>query len=263
MSGARLGARAGARAQNHGARVKGIAMSATAATDASIDRRVPVSEVDHLSVDPPVTGQAFACVSFVSPDDVLPIKQGFFLERFLRDVFAQRVETFADAVCESPDSARAFANALIGDVANISQDFKSYAGREAAALEAEFAALNPLRLTASGFKVRGCCADLDTARARAEALRRDDPTTDVFVAQVGAWCPVNPSAESVGDAVYDETELNTLMAMRKQQDNARAAAFTESTAERIRETRRQGQLGGAAQASSSARAGQAGDADTP
>lgn len=212
------------------------------ATDA-VTQRIPVGEIDHLSIDPPLTGQAFACVSFVSPDDVLPLKQGFFLERFVRDVLVPRVGTFTDAVCESPESARAFGDALKGDLTHIHQDFQTYAGREAVALEAEFAALNPLRLTASGFKVRGCCPDLDTARARAEALRRDDPTTDVFVAQVGAWCPFNPSADSVGDAVYDETELNTLMAMRKQQDAARAAAFTESTAERIQETRRQGQRG--------------------
>ena len=212
-------------------------------TETGVSKRIPVDNVDHLTVDPPITGQAFACVSFVSPEDVLPMKEGFFMEKFVRDVLIPRVNTFADAVCESPESARAFADALAQDVSNIHQDFKTYTGREAVALEDEFAALNPLRLTARGFKVRGCCPDLETARTRAAALRRDDPTTDVFVAQVGAWCPFNPSAESIGDAVYDETELNTLMAMRKQQDTARASAFSESTAQRIEETRRQGQLG--------------------
>lgn len=206
-------------------------------------RRVPTTEVDHLTEDPPVVGQAFACVSFVSPTDVLPRRDAFFFQAFLAEVFRPKIEAFADAAVSSPASARTFADALVNDLEDIGTDFDAFVGRESARLDDAFAAENPLQLTTQGFKVRGCCPDLDTAKSRAEALRREDPTTDVFVAQVGAWCPFNPSPESIGDVVYDETELNTLMKLRKEADASRLKAFTETTKTRIEETRREGAAG--------------------
>ena len=39
---------------------------------------------DFLSVDNPIPGQNFVCLSFVSPDKILPQKNTFFIHNFLK-----------------------------------------------------------------------------------------------------------------------------------------------------------------------------------
>ena len=41
-------------------------------------------EEDFLDVDPPVRGQGYVCLSFLSPEDFVLKREGFFAEKFLQ-----------------------------------------------------------------------------------------------------------------------------------------------------------------------------------
>ena len=197
----------------------------------------PTSETDYLSQDSPIPGQQYVCMSFVSPSDVLPAKDAFVFESYIKEVFLPKISTFAAAVGESPESVEQFSKALVRDLDDTLKDVSAFQSANKTRLDTDFAALNPGEITIAGFKVRGAYPDIDSAKKRAETLQRQDRGTDVFVAQMGAWCPVHPSAESIGDVVYDESELNTLMRMKREADEARDNAYVSSTMERVVATR--------------------------
>ena len=197
----------------------------------------PTSEADYLSQDSPIPGQEYVCMSFVSPSDVIPAKDAFVFERYIKEVFLPKITTFTAAVGESPESVEQFSKALTSDLDDTLKDVSAFQSANKSRLDTEFAALNPADITISGFKVRGAYPDIGSAKKRAEALQRQDRGTDVFVAQMGAWCPVHPSAESIGDVVYDESELNTLMRMKREADEARDNAYVADTMERVVATR--------------------------
>lgn len=224
-------------------RKKTTTPSASASTDAArtTEGLVPTSTRDYLTVDDPIIGQQFVCMSFVSPkDDVLPRKDAFFFQKYVDEIFRSKVQGFTEAVQASPGSAQAFTQALLEDVSDVSNDLAAFLSSNQVRLNDLFSELNSTQLTTSGFKVRGCFPDITTAKRRAELLQRLEPHLDVFVAQVGAWCPFNPSAESIGDVVYDETELNTLMMKKKEAEDAKSSAYADSTSTRIEKTRRDG-----------------------
>jgi hypothetical protein len=80
----------------------------------------------------------------------------------------------------------------------------------------------------SGIKVRGSFATIEEANAYAKRLRDNDPYFDVFVGEVGKWCPFNPdpSSKMVQNAEYAENELNDIMS-NYMQNQERAKLFHE------------------------------------
>lgn len=192
-----------------------------------------VSEEDHLLEDDPITGQAYVCMSFVSPREVVSDKNAFRFERYVKEVFSSKVDAFLQAVKSTPERVEEFAKSLKSDASEVHVDYEAYLCNNQSRLDDEFASDHPLQLTTSGFKVRGSYPTLEAARKRAEALQRKDKTVDVFVAQVGAWCPFNPRAETVGDVVYDETELNTMMKMKREAEAHKDIAYEEDKERRM------------------------------
>lgn len=207
------------------------------------DELVPTRKVDYLTEDAPIVGQAYVCVSFISPTDILPRKDAFCFDLFVNEVFRPKLEAFVAAVNESPSSVGQFAESILTDIRDVQSDVSAFIANNQSRLDELFAAENPLQLTTSGFKVRGSFPDVESAKKRAEFLQQEDSTVDVFVAQVGAWCPFNPAAEGIGDVVYDETELNTLMRKKREAEQAKAAVFAQSTEMRVEATRRDAQQG--------------------
>ena len=203
---------------------------------------VSTKQEDYLTEDDAVTGQAFTCVSFVSPSDILPKKDAFFFERYVRDIFVPKINAFAEAVALTPEKVQEFATGLRADAVDIGADFPAFCANNQTTLEDEFAAANPCKLTTEGFKVRGSYPTIEAARKRAEAIRDMDASVDVFVAQVGAWCPFNPRPECVGEVVYQESELNTLMKMKREAEERKNEIYRSNTDGRVESARRDGGL---------------------
>jgi len=61
------------------------------------------------------------------------------------------------------------------------------------------------------FKVRGAYATVEEAQKRIQLLNKLDPNVNIYLAEVGKWCPFEDDPEKAKDSVYKDEELNRLM----------------------------------------------------
>lgn len=64
-------------------------MGSTAKNDEEL---IPCEEKDFLKEDPAIRGQKYVCLSFLSPEDILPDKDVFMFEKFLGN-FSEQMNT--------------------------------------------------------------------------------------------------------------------------------------------------------------------------
>ena len=69
----------------------------------------------------------------------------------------------------------------------------------------------PNDLSVCGFKVRGSYGSYEEAKARADFLNKCDPYHNVYVAEVGKWCPFEDNPDKAKDYEYMNKDLNKLM----------------------------------------------------
>ena len=67
-------------------------------------------------------------------------------------------------------------------------------------------------------KVRGSFRTMENASKRCDAIKEFDAHHNVFVAEVGKWVTFAPDAETVEEQVYADTELNSLMKGKREED---------------------------------------------
>ena len=200
--------------------------------------RVPCAVEDHLDVDAPISGQRFACMSFLSPESAIKRKEAFFYERFVADRCAKLSEMVEELSSMGPECAhiaKAFRERHSGwfDPSKTAYELDAFTSANFEALNREYLELNSFQTSMRGFKVRGCYDTEKEARDRAQAIRVVDPNFDVFVAMVGAWCPWDPSEEALDNVEYQETELNTLMKHYRENQEAKAKAYADDTATKV------------------------------
>ena len=61
---------------------------------------VSVKEEDYLDQDPPLRGQNFVCMSFLSPEEILKKKEVYFFEQFLSE-FSKDMNEFFDKLSKN------------------------------------------------------------------------------------------------------------------------------------------------------------------
>lgn len=69
----------------------------------------------------------------------------------------------------------------------------------------------PKDLSVCGFKVRGCYSTYDEAKARADFLTKCDPYHNIYIAEMGKWCPFEDNPDKAKDSEYMNKDLNKLM----------------------------------------------------
>jgi hypothetical protein len=69
----------------------------------------------------------------------------------------------------------------------------------------------PKDLSVCGFKVRGGYSTYEEAKARADFLNKCDPYHNIYIAEMGKWCPFEDDPEKAKDAEYMNKDLNKLM----------------------------------------------------
>jgi hypothetical protein len=69
----------------------------------------------------------------------------------------------------------------------------------------------PKDLSVCGLKVRGVYSSYDEAKARADFLNKCDPYHNIYIAEVGKWCPFEDDPEKAKDYEYMNKDLNKLM----------------------------------------------------
>lgn len=181
--------------------------------------RVPVKAQDFLDNDPPIRGQNYVCMSFISPEDVILQKEVYFFNKYINffskdlgDLFDQMIPRFA----HDRDIQDMFINLktryeYLFDAERLSDEFSMYKSLNSDQLEQEYLEKNNFLTTMRGIKVRGVYETLIEAQKRAQLIKNFDPKFDVYVAEVGCWCPWSPNPNDIKDQEFAETELNTLV----------------------------------------------------
>jgi len=182
---------------------------------------VGTKEVDYLEEDKAIKGQNYALLSFISPEDVIVNKDAYFFTQFL-DSFGKDMKTLLDGIKskypESNDLVETIKNnhAYIFDAKELNDQYNFYKSSNFTELENTYHRDNNFVTTMRGIKVRGVFDTIEEARNRSEFLKRFDDKFNIYIAQVGCWCPWSPNPDALENQEYSETQLNTLMKQYKQ-----------------------------------------------
>lgn len=199
--------------------------------------RVSVVERDYLEQDPPLRGQQYVCLSFISPEDEIQNKEIFtfheFLQNFSRDVgdLFKNMQAKLDSD-SSPDllesrfsEARLMVEALktrydyLFNIKSLNDQYRQFKQLNNARIDSEYSEKNDFRTNIRGVKIRGVFDSILEAKNRSAYLKKVDPKTpDIYVADMGCWIPWSPYPDDIQDQEYSETDLNTLM--KKYRENA-------------------------------------------
>ena len=205
------------------------------------DNLISTKERDYLDEDPELRGQKYVCLSFLSPEEVIRGKEAFACERFLSALSKDVVELFdgirerfaADEDVKNMVSALCERYEYLVKPETLNDQYNFFVENNSEDIAKDYMQKNDFRTCMRGIKVRGTYETLPEAENRAKQIQKTDPTFNVYVAQVGCWCPWNPSPEGIA-VEYAESELNTLMKKYKENQNAK---------DEIYELRKQGLLG--------------------
>lgn len=194
--------------------------------------QIPTKVQDFLDEDPPVRGQNYVCLSFVSPEDILKTKDVFFAEKYV-EKFVKDVKKIFDETKEvSPEVHRIMNNLKesyphMFDPNEVMADYQVFKQSNTYELDKEFHDKNNYQTSVRGIKVRGVYDTFDQAKHRADFLKRNGDKFDIFIGQVGCWCPWSPNPEDVADSEYAETQLNTFMKKFKESTVLKDKLFEE------------------------------------
>jgi hypothetical protein len=165
-----------------------------------------------LQEDLPLRGQSFACLSFLSPERILTSET---LARTFADFSDLREDVGAliDALSSRhARNDRIFAllqdlrnsHDYLFDVEALRYHYEQFLADKQAQLEREFYEANEHHTCSRCVKIRGVYDTVHDARVRAQQLKQTDGNFDIFIAQVGLWCPLGGGGDDA------ETHMNTL-----------------------------------------------------
>ena len=203
--------------------------------------------VDLLEEDKPIAGQKFACLSFVSPEEILEQKEHYFFKEFIKvwdfNKSVEKYTQFLNFIAfkygvefnSLYEDLQAFIKEEKADLENtrIADDFKTFVDNNEERLEAEFNEKHEFQTSIRGIKVRGVYPTQKEAELRCKMLREVDPNHDVYVGPVGMWMPFHPDAYKTGRVEYMEETLNQLMSEKKTNEEKAKLEFDK----RIKDTK--------------------------
>lgn len=208
--------------------VEELAVPAVAATAAS--SITSVKEVDYLDEDKPIRGQNFVLLSFLSPEDVLVNKEAYMFNKFITK-FSEDMTKLLDGITEKYSDAKGFVdsvkenNAFIFNPKDMSEQYGFYKSVNNQELETSYHRDNNFVTSIRGIKVRGVFDTIEEAKNRSEFVKKIDNKFNIYIAQVGCWCPWSPNPDCLENQEYAETQLNTLMKEYKKNMNDKDVVF--------------------------------------
>ena len=199
---------------------------------------VPVSEMDYLEEDAPIRGQNFACVSFISPEKVLDDKKVFSFTKFTQNFCKEMNELFQNMKIKYPDDDDAFKAIAdryryLFNEKHMQEEFKYFEDEKEDEINREFSEKVNFQTNVRGFKLRGCYDTLREAQVRSEVLKRKDKQHNIYITQVGCWCPWDPNPNNIDDQHYAEDQLNTLMKKYRENQQQKDEIFENRKNEMI------------------------------
>ncbi len=201
--------------------------------------------VDLLEEDKPISGQKFACVSFVSPENILTQKNHFLFQEFLKHYdFTKSVQKFTqflnfvsykhsinfdDVMKDFQEYTKTEKETFTTNY--VADEYKNFLDANEERLDDEFNTEHAFQTSTRGLKIRGCYSTQEEAELRCKLLREVDPNHNVYVGPVGMWMPWEPEAYKTGRVEYLEDELNQLMNEKNKNENAAKQEFDKRVLE--------------------------------
>jgi len=186
---------------------------------------VSTKEVDYLDEDKPIRGQNFVLLSFLSPEDVLVNKEAYIFTKFI-EKFSDDMKKLLEGIKEKNPEQKDMIDTItdnhsyIFEPKEMNEQLTFYKSVHNDELEANYHKDNNFITSMRGIKVRGTFDTIEEAKVRSEFLKKIDNKFNIYIAQVGCWCPWSPNPESLDNQEYSETQLNTLMKeYKKNMDN--------------------------------------------
>jgi hypothetical protein len=188
------------------------------------DGSVNPKYIDVCDEDQPLAGQKFACMSFISPENILKKRELFLFDQFLNDWdFTKSMQKFTDFLQFVSYKYNLNVEKLLNDfneftkeeenklkASGVEDDYKNFLDKREDALNEQFNRENKFQTSVRGLKVRGVYASQEEAELRCKKLREYDPNHDIYVGPVGMWIPWDPNAYKTGRMEFMEEELNQL-----------------------------------------------------
>ena len=180
--------------------------------------------IDLCDEDPPISGQKFACMSFVSPERILKQRENYIFERFVKEWdFSKSMTKMSDFVnfvsykynLKVDDVMKDFQEYVKEEhetirTSSIEDDWKTFMDKNEDKLNEEFNRKHEFQTSVRGLKLRGVFNTQEEAELRCKKIRDFDPNHDIFVGPVGMWIPWDPDAYKTGRIEFMEEELNQL-----------------------------------------------------
>lgn len=206
-------------------------------------------EEDFLDVDKPLPGQNFYCISFVSPEKVLKQKELFMFYHY-EQAFYKKIRDLVDTALTTTIDSCYDGKVDISDIVKLKKSvlgackeeqqewngfkdsFENFLYRDEEKIGEEFDKQNNFKTSVRGVKVRGVFDSKREADVRAAVLQRQDPLFDVFVGQIGYWCPWDPNPTKIDDIEYLNSDLNKLVKEYKSNEAKKDAFYQEQKTSR-------------------------------
>jgi hypothetical protein len=204
--------------------------------------------IDLCDEDQPIAGQKFACLSFISPENVLKKKEEFFFEEFLKqwdfkksmDKFYEFIQFLSYKHNLDVETIMTDYNDFIAEETikmrsqGVEDDYKNFLDKNEESMTLKFNRAHEFQTSVRGLKIRGVFPTQDEAELKCKKLRESDPNHDILVGPVGIWLPWDPDAYKTGRIEFMEDELNQLH-NEKLKNEAKAK---EEFERRVKETKR-------------------------
>jgi len=190
-----------------------------------VDGKPNPKYVDLCDEDPPIAGQKFACMSFISPENILKKRELFLFEKFVKNWdITKSLSKYSDFMNFlsykynlNVENVLADLNEFVKEeedkiksTVEIENDWKNFLDKNEDTLTEIFQKEHEFQTSTRGLKVRGVFPTQEEAEMRCKKLREQDPNFDIYVAQVGVWLPFEPNAYKTGRVEFLEEELNQL-----------------------------------------------------
>jgi len=203
--------------------------------------------VDVLEEDKPIAGQKFSCLSFISPEKIIKMRELYAFEQFLKQWdLSKSMEcythflhflaykyslNFEDLNKDFQEFCKDEKDTLC--TSKVEDDYKNFVDTNEAELDNKYNTLHKFQTSVRGVKIRGCYPTQEEAELRCKLLREVDPNHDVYVGPVGVWLPFHPESYKTGRVEYLEEELNQLMHEKRSNESHAKVEFDK----RVRETK--------------------------
>jgi hypothetical protein len=197
--------------------------------------------VDLCDEDAPLAGQKFACLSFVSPENILKKREGFLFDEFIKQwEFSKSMSKFGDFLnfvaykygAKIEDLTEDFNEFAKSEEAKLREEefeshFRTFCDKNEEQLNLRFSRDHAFQTSTRGLKVRGVFNTQEEAEIRCKKLRETDPNHDIFVGPVGMWIPWDPDAYKTGRVEFMEEELNQLHSEKLKNEERAKQAFDQ------------------------------------